>query len=115
MRVSSILLIAVVGLVLAAAVYGRAQSAKVVDNPSYGVLALQNVAGSFLNAVTLLASLNNTAQPGSVKPVRKSILSARNGLDVFVYAYPPTCAPLPLGSVADHLLFHYFLIINYLV
>jgi len=59
-----------------------------LTGPSYGELALQNVAKSFVDAVGALPILNDTAQPDSVKPMRKSLLLARNGLDVFVFAYP---------------------------
>jgi len=41
-----------------------------------------------MDTINFLPNLTNTSCPGVVKPMRKSLLLARNGLDVFVFAYP---------------------------
>jgi len=53
-------------------------------------MALSYVAGAFNKGLGLLSSLDKKSMPDNVKPFRKSLLSARNGLDIFAYAYPET-------------------------
>jgi len=71
-------------LLVVVAVRGQANQ----TNLTYGELGATIVLPNWNASVGLLPLLNSTSQPDSVKPMRKSLLYARNGLDIFVYAFP---------------------------
>jgi len=86
-------------LLLAVAFLAAAQPS---GNLTYGQLGAAQILPEWQNVGVYLPWLNSSSKPGSVKPMRKSLLYCRNGLDIFAYAFPIVKPPsMTLKEASD--------------
>ena len=68
---------------------------------TYAQLARERAPRAYADALVQLDVLTPRVGAGEVKQLRISVLHARELLDIFAYAYPPTAPPQPLPQGAD--------------
>lgn len=68
---------------------------------TYAQLARERAPRAYADALGQLDVLTPRVGAGEVKQLRISVLHARELLDIFAYAYPPTAPPQPLPQGAD--------------